>query len=472
MPHPDSLVSVEREEETGVSPQTAFDNVVVVAPMDEEPDAGFNSTLWYMDASSVEDDFGEDTDIYEGASEALSESDEIMAMALETESHSETYSGDGEVENTPITGTSDIDISVGGVDVDVVPVIASPPDPEDAEWRIDDPDGDYVVINTDTGEFALSVDGELVDDDTYGDGTLGDGTIGGDDAETNDDDEYEVEIEYTTINWSDALERLESSSANILNLAGHRWGYESIGDLDELVPWLDSNDIILPIAYPNAQEFDSAEDALDLAIDVGSYAPSRSVFAISNETSGMLASRTAGLIGANDPGFNIFMEELGGFSVPRGSRLERLIGAPESGMTFEGGDDGAGPSNVLVNDGGTTVFSNSMTTSGTDSDYRYLDVTRRVAWAEDRARRSVADLLQNRHVTFQDDHLIEEAITRELGVEVGGSDAMFRELDVDVPEREDLPDSAVGNRIWEGIELELALTGYVHRAEMVLRTTL
>ncbi|ADJ14474.1 hypothetical protein [Halalkalicoccus jeotgali] len=457
MPRIDNAVSFTVEEEFAASPRDTLQEVALIgsAPTAEEPTAGFNSLSHYTDASAVADDFGEDSDVHTAAMEVFGEGTEMLrAMVLEASEHTETFGAaeatdTAQVENTPITGLEDVTVTIDDTDAEVVDVISAPPDITEAEERreesVDAPP--LAALNRDTGELTT-------DTETSGTGTG-------------------IEITYSTLPWRDAFDELESVTVDIIDLANHRYGYHSIGDMDELGPWMDAEEVMRVQPYVNGQTFDRPEEGLALAHEVGGYAPSKWVLPMANEspTDG-LGGRIAGLYSTNDVDYNIIYKSIAA-SVPNNTRYTRLIGDVGLSGTFEGGDEGSGPSNVLEDDGGVYA-TNSLTTAGIEDDYRYLDRTRRVAYAKNRAKLALQDLLRSDDRSF-DQYTktdIEQAIEEEFADAIGGRNAMFTSVGHNVPEPEDTAREERANRIWENIELLINLNEPVHRMSGTIRATL
>jgi hypothetical protein len=482
MPIAENLVTWEVEEDLAAAPRDTLQDAVLISgyESDDEPDAGFFELTQHSTAEGVADDYGEDSDMHEGAKQFFrSGAQSVRTLAFPLEEHSESFDNTDEfsLENGPVTGLEPVSATLDGDDVDVVHVTESPPSLDEAQDLYVGSGETYTVQSGDTETYTTAeIDGEVESSGTLelqGEGVTGTAiALNSDTGEGVASESAAIEVEYYSVPWGEVFSALENRSINMIDLANHNYGYESIGDMDELVPWQDANEVMRVQPYKNGQAFDRPEDALQLAQEVGAYSPSPWTIALSHEspTNG-LGAKALGLYAVEDAGFNIFQESFN-VSIPNNSRYQRLVGSPDQDGTFEGGDDGSGPSNVLYSDQGTVRWSNSLTTAGISDDYRYLDRTRRKAFARNRATQAVKERLQN-GVTFDSasQAAIEGAIEDELRNYVG-TGQMFLSMDVTVPDRDDTARQDRANRIWEGTRLELVLNEPAHRMEGTISLTL
>lgn len=450
MPHPDRLVEIDVQANTGASPREQFATPALIGSASTEPTDGFNNITRHTTAVSVADAYGDGSDVHIAAQETFAEGAQALwAVVLEATEVTEvlgnsasTSTSTGTVSNVPISGTSPVAITVDGTAQDVSATTETPPTQPQNEGE--------ATYNSDTGEVAIG-------------GTTS-GTGPG------------IEVTYTTLSWPDGLEQVAGVGADLVGMADYRVGRAAIGDFEELTTWGDANDAAIPVPYLNGQQFTTVDTALDLAHEVGAYLTSKFGFPISSESGDNITGRVIGRYAVNEPWYNIFLKTLP-LSVPVPTRYAPYIGAPELAGTFEGGattgsggsDSGAGPSNVLLDDGGT-VLSNSLSLAGLESDYRYLDIARLEAYVKDRIRVAIGDAFSNNDVRFNDTGrtTIKEAIAGELNPITGDQNQPLRQYTSYVPRPEDIPEQSRANRIWAGIEVEVTISGYAHRADVTL----
>lgn len=449
MPHPDRLVDITVNADTGAAPRDQFSTVALVgsASSSEEPTDGFNNATRHTDAASVATAFGDGSDVHNASTEVFAEGvGAVWAMVLEATETTEVVGGassstnTGTVSTVPISGSSPVAIQVDGTGADVSAVTASPPS---------QPSSGEAAYNADTGEVAT------------GDSTSGSGSG--------------IEVTYTTLSWTAGLDELAGVGADLVALADQRTGREGIGDMDELLTWADGEAAAVPVVYPNGQTYDDPTTGISEAHDVGAYLTSKFGLPIASESADNIAGRVVGRYAVNEPWYNIFLKTIP-LSVPIPTRYDRYVGSPDQTGTFEGGqssgggsDGGAGASNVLLDDGGT-VLSNSLSLAGLESDYRYLDVARLEAYVKDRIRVAIGDLFRDNDIRFNESGqtAIRAAIEGELNPITGDQNQPLREFTPSVPSPEDIAESARANRIWSGITVEITIAGYAHRADVVL----
>lgn len=449
MPHPDQLVDITVDADIGAAPRDQFSTVALVgsAPTEDEPTDGFNNATRHTDAASVATAFGDGSDVHNAATEAFAEGvGAVWAIVLEATESTETVGGDSESTNTgtvstgPMSGTSPVAIQVDSSGTDVSAVTASPPS---------QPSSGEAAYNADTGEVST------------GDSTSGSGSG--------------IEVTYTTLSWTAALDELADVGADLVAFAEQRIGRSGIGDMDELLTWADGEDIAVPVVYPNGQSYSDVPEGISEAHDVGSYLTSRYGLPIANESADNVAGRVVGRYAVEDPWYNIYLKTLP-LSVAVPTRYARYVGSPDQPGTFEGGtgggggsDGGAGAANVLMDDGGT-ILSNSLSLAGLESNYRYLDIARTEAYVKDRIRVAISDLFRDSDIRFNEtgQTAIRAAIEEELNPITGDRDQPLRDFTANVPAAEDIADSDRANRIWSGITVEVTIAGYAHRAAVTL----
>lgn len=448
MPHPDQLVDITVDADIGAAPRDQFSTVALVgsAPTEDEPTDGFNNASRHTDAASVATAFGDGSDVHNAAQEAFAEGvGAVWAIVLEATESTETVGGDSESTNTgtvstvPMSGTSPVAIQVDSSGTDVSATTESPPS---------QPSSGEAVYNADTGEVAT------------GDSTSGTGSG--------------IEVTYTTLSWTAALDELADVGADLVAMAEYRIGRGGVGDMDELLTWADGQDAAVPVVYPNGATYDDVTNGLSEAHDVGAFLTSKYGLPIANESSDNVAGGVVGRLAVNDPWYNIYLKTLP-LSVAVPTRYARYVGAPDQPGTFEGGtggggsDGGAGAANVLMDDGGT-ILTNSLSLAGLESDYRYLDIARTEAYVKDRIRVAISDLFRDNDIRFNTtgQTAIRAAIEEELNPITGDRNQPLREFTPNVPAPESLAASSRSNRIWSGITVEITIAGYAHRADVTL----
>lgn len=464
MPAADNLTDFTTVTEFSAIPQDTFSDAALIgtAPTAEEPTAGFNQAVRYTDPANVATDFTEGSDVHEAAKQAAAEGAQDYAVIVAEEvTHTDesiagvdTVATEGTVANVPIASTSDVTVSVDGTALNTSAVTTSPP-----VWPGDEetiPMGE-AVVNYDTGEV-------LTGTESGGTGTGG------------------ITVTYSTIDWTGALAAAGSVDADIVAMADHRFGRDGIGDADEIVTWCDANDAAFIMPYTNGATFETARDGMEEAWDIGAYVRSRFALPIASESADELGGAFAGRFAVNDAGYNIFLKTMD-VQLPGDTRYHQYIGTPSTPGTFEGGrppeggaggsDSGIGPANVLHNSGGA-VLSNSLSTAGLESPYRYLDVGRRIAFLKDRARSAVNGVFRDNNVAFDEfgREEIRAAIDDAVLEYVGGRSSMFQSIEPEVPEASTVAQNARANRKWTGITLLVTLTTPVHQAGIEMRVSL
>lgn len=458
MPHPDKLVTITTDTDIGAAPRDPFDTPTILGVVDSgsEPSAGFATATRHASAASVASSYGEGSEIAAHAEQAFAEgTNSLYAIAAEGTSATEilgesdtSTTSSGTVSNTPMSAAETVAISVDGTPMTVKAVTSSPPTDPDGSL-----DSDEAIYNPDTGEVET--------------GTSSSGSGEG------------IEVTYTHADWTAALDEAAGVGTDILAFASGRIGRNGIGDMDEILTWADSNNVAVPVVYPNGQQYATVQEALDEAHDVGAFLTSKFGLPVASESSDTVAGRIVGRLAVNRPWYDIFLKTIG-LSVPVPTRYRKYVGAPELPGTFEGGrsaggggsDSGAGAANVLMDDGGT-VLTNSLSLAGLESDYRYLDVARTEAFIRDRIQTAVSDQFRDNSIRFNADGrtALRAAIEAELTPHTGGGNNPIRSFTPYVPPASEVSEQSRSNRIWSGITVEVTLAGYAHRADVTLTIT-
>ena len=424
---PKSVVDIDLTAEIAALPRDTFTDVAIVGTAEDDSEFGeveFGEVNRYTDASDVSDDYGDGTDVHE-ASQAIAEmgAQHWYVLVLE-EQHveDETVESGASVENTPIHGET----GVTAEGYDVVYVTDDPVEvPEEAT---------ELAVNTNTGEIATG-------------------------------DEVSVDVDYAHIDWND-LDELEERGVNLFALADTHAGRAHIGDLDSATGFASSANMGFILGLENGNQFDSDNDAMEAAHDVAGYVPSGDVLAIAHKSSADVAAHVLGQLSTNDPWFDPFYDG-DGYPFSHDSYKSALIGDPGTEGTFEGGDDdGNGPVNVIISVAGVTVLSNSLTTAGAGSDYQYFDIGRTEVFASDTVENALTSLrLREDKIPFTDDGRtqISSTIRGALAEFTGGPNDPFAEIDVHVPNFDDLTEDDRTNREWRGITIDGRLSGNVHQ---------
>lgn len=448
MPEPSKAVEVVSNPETGTTPKETFQDLCLLgtASTTNEPTPGFNQTVRYSDPADVGTDYGDGSNLHEAAKDAAELGVEsFITISLESTSQTEVVGGadgtatdTGSVSSTPIAGDATVTVTVDGTDMATTrDVTTSPPSLPDGETL----GPDTALVNRSTGEVKA--------------GTEASGSGTG------------IEVSYSTLSWSDALVALEDAGVDLLYPA-RKCDRSDIGDLEEADTWAGSANAIQLFDY--AQQAD-AQTALDLAVDVGQYLSSPDSIAFSAETTDYFGAMVGADLAIHQPWYDPYFESYPA-SLPA-NNYKRLVGEPGQDQTFEGGDNGSGVSNVLVRDGegGDTLLSNSLTTSGLSSPYRYLDVRRTESFLKSEARLAVKDLLKNRDKIGFNRYgrgELEAALNDRLQQYAGGERTPCNYIKVHVPDADDLPESDRADRVWTNITLEAQLSGNMHRAKIDL----
>lgn len=413
---PKDIVTTDIEADTAAQRQDTDVNVAVVGTAEEQPpDAEFGDVTRYTTAADVSDDYGDDSDVH-AASQNIQEMGAAhwYVQVLEAVEVTDETVADGEtLSETPVLGEHE----VSSPDGDIAFSTGDPVDAEDYE--------EPIVINPDTGEVAT--------------------------------EETEIEISYFTADFTE-LEEMPDAVDRI-GPADRRCTRRHIGVLEELQTFASGRELGMVANGPNADEYEDLDAARVETSDVAGYVPSADLMMIVDRSSDDLASYQLGEQAVNDPFHNPFRDE-----IPGGTPIRSQVGEPGEEETFEGGDeDGNGPVNVLISVAGVNRLSNSITTAGEGSEYRYWDVRRTTVFFDHEIDAALETLAANQEVPFTEDGqtMIEDALVDLYEQYTGGTNVLAEyEIDIADPDDEEV-DRA--NRDWGGIEVWSRLTGSAHQ---------
>lgn len=461
---PASFVDIDLQAETGAIPQETYSDVLILGRASDlgtgidDPD--YNRVYRYNSTTEVNNDFGSGSDVYTAASQVAAKgARRWQILMLEETSHTETVGSSdttatntGFVDNVPLAGGVDtVSVTVDGTDHTVEPVTDSPPSiPGDSTTT---------YVNFDTGEVAS--------------GTETSGTGSG------------IVVDYTTLSFDAALPEIESSGADVVIFANTHADRSHIGQFDRAVTFAAANRMTVLAKMQNGNRLANDQAGVDLAHDFGGYIPSPRLMTLSNKTDEDFAAVVAGQLAIHEAWFDPFADG-DGYDVSADYYRESLIGDPGTPGTFEGGDseNAQGASNVLfipsVNNRstGTQILSNSLTTAGASSNYRYLDVKRTEDLVAVETIRGLTDLrLRRDQIPFDSEGqlLIYDAIKSALQPFIGGNNPLREpagdEDMVYVPPFEELTEDDRANRVWSGIQIKYRLAGNVHTFDVVINAT-
>ena len=437
---PKSIVHIDPTADISPPAHDTTTEVAVIGTADEEPeDAEFGEVNEYSSADDVADDYGEDSDVHVTSEKIEEMGAQFWRVIVLEEQHVEDEEvEDGEaIENAPALGTVDVEAT----DAEVTYVTEEPPeDPEDGE----------VAINMLTGEIATG-DGEP------------------------------ATLSYAHVDW-DALNELAEEGVHVVGLADTEIDRQNIGDLDALAEWAHENRGGAVASYRDARDFEDDQEAMEMTHDVGSTVQSGDLMTwthkSNDETTGVILGQLATNNRWHDPRYD--PHDGDGYPVSIQSFKSDDIGRPSEPLTFEGGDaDQEGPTNVLITQRyegqDIVVLSNSLTTAGIESDYTFFDISQTQAFAASVVDTALTELSLDRdRVPFTGDgqSMIESKLIDELSDFEGGADDPFAEIDVDVPEPDDLDEEDQANRVWSGIKLTGELTQNAHEFDLELAVTI
>ena len=439
---PTRVVDIDLNSSTGATVKPTYNDIILIgdetAPV-PDGEVGVNDAKRYASVAGVDRDFG-DSDVLT-ASEALTEMGvedwyvvraERIQVTSEVVGDSNTNAtSSGTVEYAPMND-SGVTISVDGDEQTSIPKTVSPPDASQA------PNSGEAFYNSATGEI------------TTGDSTSGTGSG--------------IEVTYEYLDWDSLTTEIQPLGIDIFTMANTHFDRASIGNLDRIVSHAGSNGGIVVGASVNGNEYTETE-AMNIAHEVGSYVPSRAYTQIAHNSSEDVASYIAGQLGVNEPWFDPFWDG-DGYPFSTGLYNRSLVGDPSSAGTFEGGDENQqGATNVIISVDGTQVLSNSLTTAGLSSNYRYLDVGRTESFIASEVQEALKSLrLQADQIPFteQGRSLILGTIRGRLQEYVSGRGAPLAEINVSGPTIDQISDSNKANRVFPQLTVDGVLAGNVH----------
>lgn len=456
MPTASNIVDVDLRTTTGATPQDTYNDVLIVGSNPTTASPTYNEPSRYADAAEVATDFGSDSDVY-AASEKVEEMHASRWSVVVLNSTSYTESGmngsdtsavsTATASNTPIRGNVDnISISLDGTAQTVIATAASPPTaPASGEAK----------INTKTGEIVT-----------------GDSSSG---ASTG------IEATYEVLSWADAKPNLSPKGYDITQLADVRADESYLGDLSELNDFAAGHDAVTIGAYANGDDYASDDLAMEAAHRFGAALKSGSFLPMAHKSNDPLAAAMAGWLATKNAWHDPWLGGDWDPNVTTNYFREGLIGEPGLAGTFEGGDaNNEGMANVLIEVNGSLMLSNSLTTAGEASDYRWFDVKRTEQFIESEMRDALVDLVTSHDRIPYDGSgrtLIADALNGKLaqyvsngsGTKEGGSP--LSDLEITVPRVRELPADAQENRRWPGIGVEGELASNAHEfgVELAIR---
>ena len=239
---------------------------------------------------------------------------------------------------------------------------------------------------------------------------------------------------------------------------------EDIDTLDELVGWAEANDAAVVAQYQDGREYEDDEAAMEAAHEIGTEVSSGHLLPVAHKSDADVSSHVLGQLATNEPYFDPLYDADG---YPFGSEAfdPALIGDPGTAGTFEGGDEGEGPANVIINVAGVTVLSNSLTTAGVAADERYIDVTRTKMFVASEIEDALVGLrLQQDRIPFTEEGeaMIESTLVDTMDDLTGGTDAPLAESEVHVPPIDELDEGDRADRVWTDIQIDGRLAGNAH----------
>lgn len=429
---PVNVVDIDLSAEIAALPQPTFTDVAVIGTATAAPPgANFGEVNTYGSAAEVANDYGDGSDVHESSKELEGRGvSEWSVLVLEAVEETETIDDGNAVSTTPVLG----DPAPTAAARDVVFSTSSPPA---------QPDNGEVAINTDTGEVVT-------------------------------DDGTSADITYYHADFT-RLDRLGAAGIDRIHRANTQAGREHIGTYDELVSWAGGNRAGVVLPMRDGVQYADEQTAMAAAHEIAGYVSSGDVIAFAvKESSGDPGGEVLGQLATNDPWFDPFFDG-DGYGFANDYYQDALVGDPSSTGTFEGGDDnGDGPVNVVINVGGTTVLSNSVSTAGASSNYQYFDVAMTEAYAATIVENALTSLrLREDRVPFTADGrtMISSTIKDAFAGDVGGADDPFASVSVNVPSIDQLTDDEKANRLWSGISIEGVLSGNVHEFGLEMTVT-
>lgn len=444
MPSTSRRVEIDFDSQTAVAPQEQYNDVVMFARATaaNEPAPGFNNPHPYSDPTRVAEDFGDGSDAHIASQHLASRGvREWRISAMEETTHSYTVPdsdttvvSSGQIDDPPMAGNVEATVTVDGADMDVTAVAQSPPNTER------EPDSGEALVNYDTGEVVTGTE-------TSG---AGSGIV----------------IDYAKVSWADSFRELSSRDEDIAFMPNVRAGKEWLGDIDELATWGMDGYVIVPVAYRNGAALADQQTAMEEAHDMTRYVPSASMMPVAHRSPDDVGASVAGLLATNRPWEDVSIDGAGMPNVAQPtSYADGYIGAPDEANTFEGGDaEGVGATNVLTTAQGTLILSNSLSAAGLGSDYRYVDVFRTEGMVRREVNRNLVSLMLRKSPNFTETGKLQvENVLDQTLNQYEGDNQAYSDLDIFVPDPDDLSEDDRGNRIWTGIGISYRINGTVHQ---------
>lgn len=449
---PEDIVTIDLTTETGSPAKPTYNDMVVIGRAQSAPDPGFNNPQPYSNVSNVATDFGTGSDVHVASQRVAAKGAEEWHVVVLEETETTEVIGDsdsqsvteGQLSETNLAGNFLPTITVdGGNPLNTIPKAETPPNatttPEEGE----------AFINMETGYVAS--------------GSASDGTGDG------------IEATFHTLSWNEAFAELEPLGLDGASLADVRVGREHIGDLSQLWAFGSDTEMAVIYALKDGDTYPSDQEAMTAAHQIGKYIPGGGVLPAAHKSSDDVGSELLGQLAVNEPWFDP-MWDGDGYSVETNLYRKSLVGDPNQRGTFEGGDtDGAGPTNVLIRKQGVLVLSNSLSTAGEGSDYRYFDVWRTEAFIASEVERALESLrLRKDHIGFDKWGRPEiiDAIRTALAPYKGGRDKPLVNVEIDVPRREQISEEYRNGRIWGPIGITGELAQNAHSFEVNLAAQL
>lgn len=447
---------------TASTPTTEQYNDVLVlgrATGANEPSAGFNDPSWYSDPANVATDYGDSSDVHVASQMLDSRGVGRWKVVVFEEAETTEVLGNSDVEATqsasatsaPWSGEYDVTVSVDGTANTVTAVTETPPS------AAGEPDPDEAFVNYDDGAVYT------------GTATSGAGTG--------------IEVTYRSVDWTTGFNTVDPYDTDILTLADVRAGRAHIGDVEQAAQWGSGHYVRMPLALENGASYPSQQDALAAGQDVLSYTQAGNVMGIFHMSTDDVAASEAGKWATkpvwDDPSSD-------GRGYPGVSMTQyydaSLIGDPETPGTIEGGRDtgggageGVGRGNAIhpATYGSQLTLTNSQTTLGANSNYRYIDIYATEGLADHEVKRGLSGLLDGDHdVNFTETGRlqIQNKVDTVLA-QYEGDDRAWSDLQISVPHVTELSEDLRGNRIWSPIGVQYRYNGSVHRFHVQFGTT-
>lgn len=419
---PVQVIDLDLTAETGPVSQPTHTDVGIVGTSDTAPpSADFGEVNRYERLANVESDYGTDADVATSAAAVFEMGAAYCyVMQLEENEQTENLTDGTTLANTPALGTP-----TPTVDSGTLSFVAGEP------TASGDLGTDEHELNTESGAFGSGGSG--------------------------------VDVTYSYVDWSKL--DLFNPYVNRLIVADRHMGREHIGTLDALVSH--ANGTRMGVVAAGVDGTGAEDDVTrETYHDVFGYAPSGDTLPVAHKSSADVAAYVAGQLAVNRPSFDPFYDS-DGYPFETGWYQDAQVGDPSTEGTFEGGSttDQVGPVNVLIDKDGTTVLSNSLTTAGVDSDYRYFDVAMTQNFIATQIENALENLrLSQDRIPFTEAGRtqIRSTIVNTVAANTGGLEAPLSDFTVTVPTVESLTDNQKAERRWTGIQVDGILSGNVH----------